>query len=460
MLLGSLFDGISGFPLAGKEFGIQTIWASEIEPNPIKVSEKHFPEIKQLGDVCKIKGSEVTPVDIITFGSPCQDLSVAGKRKGLEGQRSGLFGEAIRIIKEMREATNGRFPTYAVWENVPGAFSSNKGQDFKSVLEAFAKTEIPMPKSGRWTTAGMVRGNGRSIAWRTLDAQFWGVPQRRRRIFLVCDFGGQSAPEILFECEGMRGDIEESGKKRKETSGNIRNGVKTTGYALVGHAQYRGGGESGCLRSKGGDCAGGSETLIVNQTANTLTAEEGNRSPRGDGADNLIIKTFSFSAGQSSKARTIGFDEEKAPTIRAGNSGTNQTPTVLCIQHSIIGRKPEAGEQGSGIRDDGKSFTLDGRGQAHCVTVDCRNLNENEEISGTLQAKNQGGYSLNYINPIRKGLLVRRLTPIECERLQGFPDNWTEGVSDSARYRMLGNSLANPCAKFVLKRIKESNERG
>ena len=158
--------------------------------------------MKHLGDITQINGAEIEPVDIITFGSPCQDLSVAGKRDGLEGKRSNLFYQAVRIIREMREATNGVYPRIAVWENVPGAFSSNGGQDFRSVLEEITEAEIPMPKSGRWATAGMVRGNGRSAAWRVLDAQYFGIAQRRKRIFLVCDFAGQRAGEILFECEG------------------------------------------------------------------------------------------------------------------------------------------------------------------------------------------------------------------------------------------------------------------
>ena len=145
MKLGSLFDGIGGFPLAGRRYGITPVWASEIEPWPIKVTEHHFPDMIHLGDLTKISGAEIEPVDIITFGSPCQDLSVAGKREGLAGERSGLFMDAIRIIRQMRDATGGEYPRFAVWENVPGAFSSNKGEDFRAVLEEIAEAEIPMP---------------------------------------------------------------------------------------------------------------------------------------------------------------------------------------------------------------------------------------------------------------------------------------------------------------------------
>lgn len=215
MKLMSLFDGSGGFPLAGALSGIIPVMASEVEPYPIAVTRSRFPEMKHLGDVSKINGAEIEPVDVITFGSPCQDLSVAGKRAGLEGERSGLFMEAIRIVKEMRGATNGKYPTFILWENVPGAFSSNKGEDFRVVLEEIVKVVEPgatMPPAdkGRWPYADVYVGEGWSLAYRTFDAQYWGVPQRRRRIYLVADFRGERAGEILFEREGMRGDLEES----------------------------------------------------------------------------------------------------------------------------------------------------------------------------------------------------------------------------------------------------------
>lgn len=216
--LGSLFDGIAGFPASAELHGIKPVWASEIEEFPVRVSKRHFPGMAHLGDITKINGAETEPVDVISFGSPCQDLSVAGMRKGLKGERSGLFMEAIRIIREMRCATNGEYPRFAVWENVHGAFSSNQRQDFRAVLEEIMEAEIPMPKSGKWANAGMVRGNGRSLAWRVLDAQYWGVPQRRRRIFLVADFRGQCAGQILFESQGLLGDTAESGKAREEVA--------------------------------------------------------------------------------------------------------------------------------------------------------------------------------------------------------------------------------------------------
>nr|DAQ77407.1 MAG TPA: Cytosine specific methyltransferase [Caudoviricetes sp.] len=233
MKLGSLFDGSGTCPLAAALCGIEPVWASEIEPYPIRVTKKNFPQMKHLGDVTQIKGDEIEPVDIITFGSPCQDLSVAGKRAGIhEGERSSLFFEAIRIIREMREKTHGRYPTVAVWENVPGAFSSNRGQDFLAVLQAFVEIaggcNVPEPavKQGKlqWGKDGCIMEDGFSLAWRMLDAQFWGVPQRRKRIYLVADFAGRRAPEILFKREGLSGDSAESGAARMKAAG-VKAGV-------------------------------------------------------------------------------------------------------------------------------------------------------------------------------------------------------------------------------------------
>lgn len=229
MKLLSLFDGSGGFLLAGEMCGIEPVYASEIEPYPIAVSKSHFPNVKHLGDICKIKGSELEPVDIITFGSPCQNMSIAGTREGIkhitigsnETTQSGLFIEAIRVIKEMRLATNGVYPRYAVWENVCGAFNSNKGEDFRTVLEEFIRISEPnavmpkVPKAG-WAYADCISGNGWSIAYRTFDAQYWGVPQRRRRIYLVADFRGGRAKEILFEQEGLRGPTAQSERRGKK----------------------------------------------------------------------------------------------------------------------------------------------------------------------------------------------------------------------------------------------------
>lgn len=223
MKLGSLFDGSGGFPLGGLFHGIEPVWASEIEPFPIRVTTSRFPKMKHYGDISKINGADIEPVDIITFGSPCTDLSVAGKREGLDGEKSTLFYQAIRITKEMREKTNGKFPRFIVWENVPGAFSSNKGEDFRTVLEEISKVKdktvfIPEPKNGKWTIAGEIMGDGFSVVWRTIDAQYFGVAQRRRRIYLVADFAGERASEVLFERNGVSRDFAPSGSPWQGTA--------------------------------------------------------------------------------------------------------------------------------------------------------------------------------------------------------------------------------------------------
>lgn len=238
LTLGSLFDGAGTIPFAAKLCGIETKWSSEIEKFPLEVTAKRFPNVKQLGDITKINGAEIESVDIIAGGSPCQDLSIDGQRAGLEGKRSGLFMEQIRVIKEMRNESIKRAdkhirPRYAVWENVPGAFSSNKGEDFRIVLEEFCKIKdetayVPRPADGKWKSCGCIVGDGYSVAWRVLDAQFWGVPQRRRRIWLVADFAGERAPEILFVREGLRRNFAESRKAWENNADYLENGIGTT----------------------------------------------------------------------------------------------------------------------------------------------------------------------------------------------------------------------------------------
>lgn len=220
--LGCLFSGAGTWELAAENHGIKAVWASEIEPFPIAVTTKNLPDMKHLGDVRNVKGNEIEPVDILAFSSPCQDISLAGGRKGLAGKESGLFHEAIRVIKEMREETNGKYPRILIWENVPGAFSSNQRKDFRTVLEELCRIKdseaaIPQPDK-KWNKAGSIMGDDYSIAWRQLDAQFFGVPQRRKRIFIVCDLNGQCASEILFECQSLQGNSQQSGEEGKDTS--------------------------------------------------------------------------------------------------------------------------------------------------------------------------------------------------------------------------------------------------
>lgn len=268
MKLMSLFDGSGGFPLAASLCGIKPIYAAEVEPYPIAVTKNRFPKMKHLGDVSKVKGGEIEPVDIITFGSPCQDMSIAGKRAGLkhadmgddETTRSGLFLEAIRIIKEMREATNGVYPRYAIWENVPGAFSSNRGEDFRTVLEEFIRIKekdavMPSVPAAGWAYADCISGDRWSVAYRTFDAQYWGVPQRRRRIYLVADFRGGSAKEILFKRESLRGYFEAG---RTPWQGIAADAQNCVGTAIGGVDRYNQSflpGLAQTLRAPGGgDC--------------------------------------------------------------------------------------------------------------------------------------------------------------------------------------------------------------
>ena len=238
MTLGSLFDGAGTIPFAAQLCGITPVWSSEIEKFPCEVTAKRFPNMKQLGDITKINGREIEPVEIIAGGSPCQDLSVAGQRAGLGGERSGLFMEQIRVIKEMRDETSKRAnepvrPRYAMWENVPGAFSSNKGEDFRIVLEEFCKVKdesanVPRPADGKWQSCGCIVGDGYSVAWRVLDAQFWGVPQRRRRIWLVADFGGQRAAEVLAFRKGLSRSFTEIKKSWQAASFYTQFGINAT----------------------------------------------------------------------------------------------------------------------------------------------------------------------------------------------------------------------------------------
>ena len=295
LTLGSLFDGSGGFPLGGLISGITPVWASEIEPFPIRVTTKRLPFMKHYGDISQMDGGKIEPVDIITFGSPCTDMSVAGRRAGLEGQQSVLFYQAIRIIKEMRCATNGKYPRYIVWENVPGAFSSNSGEDFKAVLEAVIGvaepgTQVPMPEKNRWPYADCYMGDGWSVAYRVLDAQFWGVPQRRKRIYLVADFAGGRAFDILFKSEGLSGYSAESFRSWQRTAGSA---ADCTGTASL------------CLNDQGG------QRMDVTDDVTATLRAEAHHPP-------CVLESAGFCTEHSSKSHSIGYKEETSPTLRAG----------------------------------------------------------------------------------------------------------------------------------------------
>ncbi len=302
LTLGSLFDGSGAFPLAGLLAGIKPVWSSEIEPFPIRVTEKRLPFVKHYGDISKLSGTKLEPVDIITFGSPCQDLSVAGKRAGLQnGERSSLFFQAIRIIKEMRCATNGKYPRFAVWENVGGAYSSNNGEDFRCVLEKLSQVKVPtvsIPKPAKWAKAGEVLGDDFNIAWRTFDAQYWGVPQRRVRIYLVADFDGASASEVLFESEGVSGYSPQSSRAWQKATANSGDSSPTpsgTGIVFSNHSQD--------TRFKG--------PIDVAETISATYGMGGNNQP-------FVVESAGFCTEHSAQARSIGYEPETSPTLRAG----------------------------------------------------------------------------------------------------------------------------------------------
>lgn len=334
LTLGSLFDGSGGFPLGGILAGIEPKWSSEIAPFPALVTHRRLPQVKHYGDVSKLSGAELPPVDIITFGSPCQDLSIAGKRAGIhDGERSSLFFQAIRIIKEMRDATNGRYPRYCVWENVVGALSSNKGDDFKSVLEAVIGVkeegiEVPSPENHRWPKADVYLGDGWSVAYRVFDAQYWGVPQRRARIYLVADFAGESAGEVLFKSEGLSGYTPQGFRSWQGTAGGAEESTGTSGeWSNNGSGVL-------CVNTQGN-----SGVCITKNKALALVAQDHGNHP-------AVLHAAGFSTEHSAKARSIGYEEEVSPTLRAG-----VVPAALSVEnHPTDGRVK--------IREDGKCQTL------------------------------------------------------------------------------------------------------
>ena len=347
LTLGSLFDGSGGFPLGGLLAGITPVWASEIEPFPIRVTTKRLPFMKHYGNISAMDGGRIEPVDIITFGSPCQDMSVAGRRDGLDGSRSSLFYEAVRIIKEMRCATDGRYPRYIVWENVPGAFSSNKGEDFKAVLEAVIgiaepNAEVPMPEKARWPYADLYMGDGWSVAYRTLDAQYWGVPQRRRRIYLVADLAGRGAGKILFESEGLSGYSAEGFRSWQRAAGSF-----TPCAGAAGFDGYNGNLTDDTSATLGVNCGmstgrngivlndqGGNRMDITEEVTSTLRAEA-HHPP-------CVMESAGFCTEHSAKSRTIGYEEECSPTLRAG-----VVPAAVALENHPTDSRVKLSEDGN-----------------------------------------------------------------------------------------------------------------
>ena len=568
LTLGSLFDGSGGFCLGGILAGIKPVWQSEIEPFPIRVTTKRLPFVKHYGDVNTLDGGELEPVDIITFGSPCTDLSIAGKRAGLEGSQSGLFHQAVRIIKEMREKTNGIYPRFIVWENVPGAFSSHGGDDFQKVLEeicGICDDSVSVPGSAKWEPAGCILGDGFSVAWRVLDADAWGVPQRRKRIYLVGHLTGHCAGKILFESEGVSGYSAEGFRSWQRTACRVEGGAGEAGGTI-------------CLNDQGG------VVMSVTEDVTCTLRAEAHHPP--------VVMSAGFCTEHSADARSIGYEAETAPTLRAGvvpatvyenhSQDTRYTgpvetaPTVLStygtggnnqpfvVEHDAFGicskdsNSMKSDNPKSGFYDAETSRTLDANGgnptcnqggiavvetvktfdvrQSSDGTQNMRNHAYESDTcrtvdrGGNMPGSNQGGIAVvsiqespekvtycasknsyfthaaeekagslvatDYKDPplVNVNYAVRRLTPTECARLQGFPDWWCSNLetpestdeeirfwmdvfethrrvmgtakkartrnqivkwlknphTDSAEYKMWGNGVALPCVFFVL----------
>ena len=389
----------------------------------MSVTKRHFPDMAHAGDVTQLHGGKLPPVDIVTFGSPCQGLSLAGQRRGLADERSGLFMEAIRIIDEMREATHGEYPRFALFENVPGALSSAGGRDFAAVLQSFTKAQIPMPYSGQWANAGMVRGGGVDLAWCVYDAQYFGTAQRRRRLFLVCDFAGRSAGEILFVPKSLRGYFEAGGTPRQGLAAFAESGTDTAGRAV---------------------------DILNDQGGASLTVERSGLSPtlRSQTHGNLPVVAAGFDLQQITSKTNRSTLRPVQPTL----CGTGQ-PHVVTMA---------TGQANAEVLAD------------IAPTLNCNHeqpLLVHPQIAGTLCASGAGlsrpagmGSETDFCITRYTDLIVRRLTPLECERLQGFPDYWTEqgggrAISDTSRYQMLGNSIAVPCVAYIMQGIYHALER-
>lgn len=441
LTLGSLFDGSGGFPLGGLFAGITPVWASEIEPFPIRVTTKRLPFMKHYGDISVMDGSKIEPVDIITFGSPCQDMSVAGKRAGLDGSRSNLFYEAVRIIKEMRKATGGEYPKWACWENVPGAFSSSGGEDFRCVLECLCGVvdeSISIPKPAKWANSGEVVGNGYSVAWRVLDAQYWGVPQRRKRIFLVADFTGGCAGKVLFESEGVSGYTPQGFRPWQRTAENFEACIGPSGIGFDGYNGSVTNDKSATLGVNCGMSTGRNGVVLNDQGGNRMNITEDVTCTLRAEAHHppCVMESADFCTEHSAKARGIGYEEETSPTLRAGT-----VPAALALENHPTDSRVKISEDGkvqtltsrmgtggmnvplllkirSGCEGGGKGplVQTDKSATLSCnndqtlfepKSLDFRNIAVNEELSATLQAKSNGGHSLNYINPVAYGICAK-----------------------------------------------------
>ena len=459
LTLGSLFDGSGGFPLGGLMCGIKPIWASEIEPFAIRVTTKRLPFMKHLGDINAVNGPQIDPVDIITFGSPCKDMSIAGKREGLDCSRSDLFYEAIRVIKEMRRKTNGKYPRYCLWENVPGALSSNKGEDFKNVLKSICqiKENVSVPKPEKWSNAGKIVGDNFSLAWRVLDARYFGVPQRRKRIYLVADFDGDSAGKILFESEGLSGYSAQSFRAWQAATKSFRDGTKEAITA--------------CLNDHGGHRM----DVTENETC-TLRAESHHIPLVFENVGNnqtfvLEVPTvYAFCSKNSNSMKLSNphsgiYEADTSRTLdeNGGNPACNQGGMVV-----LEGGGTRSSHHGTGYKEADTMYTLNTvemHGVAYGIDRATFNMGQNaqfgitvkEESAPTVVSKDPGAVShpiyttskSSYHVRVGKNMIdtlmatdykdppmisenpyyiVRRLMPTECAKLQGFPSWWCKNL--------------------------------
>ena len=546
MTLGSLFDGSGGFPLGGMLAGITPVWASEIEPFPIRVTTKRLPFMKHYGNVSEMDGGKVEPVDIITFGSPCQDMSVAGKQAGLEGSRSNLFYEAVRIIKEMRKATGNEYPKWACWENVPGAFSSSGGEDFRCVLESLCGVideSVSIPKPKKWANAGEILGDGYSLAWRVLDAQFWGVPQRRKRIYLVADFTGGCAGKVLFESEGLSGYTPQGFRSWQAAPGDSANCSGTTGIGFDGYNAKLTDDKSATLSCNNDHTLFEPCSWDGGQISPTLTKQNaggGQRMPDKDNF-NCVLQPFGIcskdsNAMKSSNPHSGIYEADTSRTIdtSGGNPACNQGGIAVV---ALKGNGARPYHQGCGYSEEDVSFTrklnaTEQHGVAYGLDRAAYNQGENakfapcieSEVEPPMVARGPGAVAHPVYSTSKNSFhtqedivntlvatdykdpptvteepycIVRRLTPTECARLQGFPDWWCSALgteepseediafwrdvfethravtgsaskpktdaqivkwlknpySDSAEYKLWGNGVALPCVCFVLSGI-------
>lgn len=432
MQVGSLFAGIGGFDLGFERAGFSVAWHAEIDKAASRILAYRWPGVPNLGDVTKIDGAAIEPVDVICGGFPCQDLSVAGKRAGFTGKRSVLAFEFLRIVAEMRSATNGSAPTFIVLENVPGLFSSSAGRDFAALLDALAELR-PL-----------------DIAWRVLDSRYFNVAQRRERVFVVVDFGGERAEEILGLRECLRGDSPKSRAAREDVAGTLgggtdKGGMRTTD--LDGHGAYI--------------------------TAATLSTRYGAQSGQDIGQPGMIVahtlRADGFDAGEDGTGRgtpltVIPFDTTQVtqPQYRGRCLPGDPCHTLASAAHAPAIAFNWQNGGGYGEAHDGLAVSEEhtppmSRSQVAAVAFQVLQQNTGRGGNRQVLGMDEPHPTMNQRRPnaLASSSGVRRLTPRECERLQGFPDDWTgiPGMADEPRYKCLGNAVTVNVAEWLARRI-------